>query len=441
LKILIVSWYFPPVNTIGAVRVGKFARFLIERGHDVGVVAGRNWGHPETLPLGVPLERIVYAKSVDVNALPNKLARRVKLRPSPSREASPESVSAPHGGPPIPDGKGESLARRASDLYHNLINVPDKSVGWLPWGYTASKRMCRAWRPDIIFGSAPPFTGLLICRLLSARLGLPWVAELRDRWADDPYNEPPTWRVAIDQWLERQVLRTAKGVVTVTEPWAELYRQKYGKPTLTSYNGYDPRDFDDPEPSSSAPDNPHLLIGYTGSIYPGKRDPSPLFTGLRMLGETAERFRVVFHGTDPAHVLPLAERAGVLRLVEVKPSVPYRQSLQLQRRSDVLLLMQWNNPRDQGHCPAKFFEYLASLRPVLLIGLEDGVPATILRERAAGVCENDPAKIADQLRRWLHEKDEFGRIRSLPFAVREGLSRTIQFEKLEQFLFDMSKSR
>lgn len=130
-----------------------------------------------------------------------------------------------------------------------------------------------------------------------------------------------------------------------------------------------------------------------------------------------------------------------MHLVEVRPSVPYRQSLELQRCSDVLLLMQWNNPRDQGHCPAKFFEYLASLRPVLLIGLEDGVPATILRERSAGVCENDPAKIADQLRRWLREKDEFGRIRSLPLAAREGLSRTIQFEKLEQFLFEMSKSR
>jgi glycosyltransferase involved in cell wall biosynthesis len=434
LKILIVSWYFPPVNTIGALRVGKFARFLLERGHDVGVVAGRNWGHPETLPLGVPLERVVYAKSTDVNALPNQVAQRLKSRFSRSIMAPPELMS--NAGPSRSEATIKSVARHASDLYHHLINVPDKSIGWLPWAYAAASRMCRTWQPDLVFGSAPPFTGLLVCRLLSARLGLPWVAELRDRWADDPYNEPPPWRVAVDQWLERKVLETAKGLVTVTEPWAELYRQKYHKPTVTVYNGYDPRDFDDAEPSSGSPDRTRLLIGYTGGIYPGKRDPRPLFAALRMLGEAGERFRVVFQGTDPTHVLPLAERAGVMRLVEVRSGVPYKQSLELQRRSDVLLLMQWNDPRDQGHCPAKLFEYLASRRPVLLLGLEDGVPATMLRQRSAGLCANDPAVIAAQLSRWLAEKDQFGIVRPLPPSACEGLSRATQFEKLENFLLE-----
>src|SRR5215472_1187786 len=76
LKILIVSWYFPPVNTIGAVRVGKFARFLIERGHDIAVVAGSNWGHPETLPLGIPLQHVIYASWTDVNAWPGMIRQR-----------------------------------------------------------------------------------------------------------------------------------------------------------------------------------------------------------------------------------------------------------------------------------------------------------------------------------------------------------------------------
>jgi hypothetical protein len=433
LKILIISWYFPPVNTIGAVRVGKFARFLVERGHDVGVVSGKYWCHPENLPLGVPLDRIIYAESVDVNSFPGKLARwaTAVLRPE-----NAQTDARPNGGTPAAGLVGKSPARRASELYQHLTNLPDNRVGWLPWAYGAARRMCRDWQPDLVFGSGPPFTALVACRALSARLDLPWVAELRDRWADDPYGEQPRWRSTLDAWIERRVLSHARALVTVTEPWAEFYRQKYGKPVAPIYNGYDPLDFGTNETVDQAA-SPYLVVGYTGGIYPGKRDPTPLFAALKMLGERGERFRVVFCGTDPAQVLPLAESAGVAHLVEVRPAVPNRQSLDFQRQSDVLLLMQWNDPREQGNCPGKFFEYMASLRPILILGLEDGVPATIARRRSAGFCINEATAIAEQLIRWLGEKEEFGRVKPLPVAAREGLSRTIQFEKLEQFLSEL----
>ena len=432
MKLLILSWYFPPVNTIGALRVGKFARFLVEHGHDVGVVAGKYWGHPETLPLGVPLERVAYAKSVDVNAPPAWLQRRLAAlrhkQPAAQRPTGPAVAASPSGG---------GLLHQAAELYVNLTNFPDNRIGWLPSVYHAGRRMCRAWRPDLLFASGPPFTALLATRLLSARLGVPWVAELRDRWADDPYSEAPPWRAAMDHWLERRVLAGSSALITVTEPWAEFYRRKYDKPVATIYNGYDPIDFDFSEsfsaPLSAGPNAP-LIIGYTGGIYPGRRDPTPLFRALGLLGERGDRFRVVFCGTDPSHVWPLAERAGVARLVEVRPGIPYTESLRFQRQSDVLLLMQWNDPREQGNCPGKFFEYIASLRPILILGLEDGVPATITRERSAGLCSNDPQTIARQLQQWLREKETAGYIRSLPVAARDGLSRTIQFEKLERFL-------
>ena len=438
MKILVVSWYFPPVNTIGAVRVGKFVRFLIEQGHDVGVVAGAEWGHPETLPLGVPLDRVAYVRSRDVNALPNAIIRPVKklLRRGGAAGGAPSSSStdsAPTGS------SGASRLRRLSDLYVNLTNLPDSHIGWFAGALKGGRSLCRSWHPDLIFASGPPFTALLVAQRLSARLRVPWVAELRDRWADDPYDEIVPWRARLNQWLERRVLRSAVALVTVTEPWAEFYRAKYQKPLATIYNGYDPLDFPDATATETPFANPNLVIGYTGGIYPGRRDPTPLFDALHLLGSRAHRIRVVFCGTDPAHVLPLAERAGVRSLVEVRPSVPYKESLEFQRNADVLLLMQWNDPREQGNCPGKFFEYMASLRPVLVLGLEDGVPATIVRQRSAGFCSNDPQRIAEQLTVWLRDKEKFGHTPMLPASTRAGLSRTIQYERLEKFLGDLVK--
>ena len=440
MKLLLISWYFPPVNTIGAVRVGKFARFLFEHGHELGVVAGKGWGYTETMPLEFPLERVAYVKPVDMSFLANLPQRVLKPLASRVRPAPNSPLTSPIGrnAAETHNSKRPSILSGLSTFYSQLTTIPDNRAGWLGGAYRAGLRLCRDWQPDLIFASGPPFTAFLIAKRLSKHLGVPWVAELRDKWADDPYDTSPPWRAAIDQWLEKRVLGTAQALVTVTEPWAEFYRGKYDKPVATIYNGYDPLDFNVSPSSQPSPNRSHLEIGYAGSIYPGRRDPSPLFEALRLMGEAGNRFRVVFCGTDPGHVLPLADRARVRHLIEVRPGVPYKQSLAFQQQSDVLLLMQWNDPREQGNCPAKFFEYVASLRPMLILGLENGVPATIAHQRHAGICLNDPKLIAAQLQKWLDEKDQFGGVRPLPESAREGLSRNLQFEKLEKFLIETS---
>ena len=431
MNILFVSWYFPPVNAIGAVRTGKLARFLIERGHEVAVVAGTKWNLPETMPLDFPMERLAYARSYDVNALPRAISSWMRgLR----GKAAPEISAVGGGAAAILGGAGGGPLRRVSEFYLNVTNMPDERIGWYPDLMRQGARLTRDWKPDIVFGSAPLFTAFLACRSFAKRFGVSWVGEIRDRWADDTYGERPNWRRAYEERVERSVLGTAAGIVAVTEPWSEFYRAKYGVPVETVYNGYDPRDFPFDPHATPRSDSPEVKIVYTGSIYPGRRDPTPLFEALRLLGPDGDKFRVHFYGTNPDQVRPLADGAGVRRLVEVHPPVPFRESIRLQWDSDVLLLLQWNSPKEEGVCPGKLFEYLASLRPILGIGFEQGVPAGFVRARNAGVYANDPAVIAEHLKHWAAEKAGHGYMPRLPLAVREGLERDRQFEKLERFL-------
>ena len=436
MKILMLSWYFPPSNSIGAVRVGKLARYFHERGHEVSVIAGRHWGFPETLPLELPPERVHFTKSLDINW------PRDKLQGFYSRLSGGDEVPrAQNGTATLQPGRDAttpitSALRHLSNFYTHALNFPDSRVGWLPWAVSEAKRIFRQSPPDLIYASGPPFTCLLAGHLISRQFKTPWIAEFRDRWVDDPYNEYPQWRTNMLARLERRVVSSTLGIVTVSEPWAEFYRAKFGKPIAAVYNGYDPRDFtfdpdDEPVPASTK-----LEIVYTGVIYSGRRDPSPLFEALRLLGPARERCRVVFYGSAPELVHPVAERCGVSDLVEVHPAVPYKESIRIQRAADVLLLLQWSDPKEQGNCPAKLFEYFGVLRPILGLGLENGVPAKFIRERSAGFFSNDPRLIADRLKDWLEEKERNGSIKSLPSSAREGLSREVQFEKLEQFCFE-----
>ena len=61
----------------------------------------------------------------------------------------------------------------------------------------------------------------------------------------------------------------------------------------------------------------------------------------------------------------LAETAGVQDRVVVHPHVPLAEAAAIQQGADVLLLMQWKDPREQGNLPGKLFEYLGARRPIL----------------------------------------------------------------------------
>jgi glycosyltransferase involved in cell wall biosynthesis len=354
----------------------------------------------------------------------------------PFHNRSQVALDGIHADNPAPDGAPRrALWRRLRRHYLGLIHIPDMRAAWMKAAIPAGRRLIEKWRPDIIYASAPPYTGLVIASRLARSFRIPWVAGLRDLWVDNPYYEEPGWRRPVDAMLESWTLRNAARLVTVSPIWAEQLRRRHGKPTEVVYNGYAEEDF--PPPPERAVSEEVLVIRYLGSIYQGFRDPSVLFSAIALL---PQRFRhcvlVEFYGDDCVVVLDAAATHGVTDAVAVRPRVPYRRALELQMRADVLLLLQWNDRRDEGNLPAKLFEYLYARRPILFIGYEEGVAAQLIRERGAGLVSNSPAQIADQLRAWIADKQQ-SRLERLDPSVCRGLSRDEQYRKLEQHLSDI----
>lgn len=409
MKILLVSFYFPPFNAIGAVRAGKLAKELVAAGHEVRVLTAQQQLLPQSLPLEVPEELITRTRWWNVNGLPLALFGRQQQRYRRS-EAAPSGVFA-----------------KIVKVYRTLLNIPDGQIGWYPHAVRSGKRLIATWSPDIIYASAPPFTGLMVARRLAQYANVPWVGELRDLWTDNYYADWPAWRRAIEVPLERRVLSSSAGLVTVSDPLANRLREKYDRPVAVIPNGFDPDDY----PRGIARSDADVLrIVYTGTIYPGRQDPTPLFSAVKSLGDEGRKIRIEFYGRTLPGILQLAERYGLENQVNVHAEVPFLESAQLQASADILLLLQWNSAAEPGVFTSKLFEYLGARRPVLAVGLPIGVAPDLIRDRNAGSASDDPAELATRLSQWLTTKAAAGVIPSLPESVGAGLSRAEQFAPL-----------
>jgi septum formation inhibitor-activating ATPase MinD len=75
---------------------------------------------------------------------------------------------------------------------------------------------------------------------------------------------------------------------------------------------------------------------------------------------------------------------GLTENTEFIAHVPHNEVKQFQESSQVLLLLINDAPNAKGIVTGKLYEYLASLRPILAIGPEDGDAAKILAETNAG---------------------------------------------------------
>lgn len=411
MKILLVAPFFPPTNVVGAVRAGKLTKYLVDKGHDVRVVAAENVQIPGTLPMEVPEERVTRFHHLRLFNL---------RRPMRSLENSIRQG----------DAKMPAWLSRLYRIYRSLFYLPDRDITWALNALWRSKAALGNWRPDIVYASALPASGLIVGKALARRFGVPWVAELRDLWVDSHYYDLPRWRRMIDERIERNLLTDAAAFVTVSDPLAADLSRKYDKPVTVILNGFDPSDY--PVTDDDAPRDPlaPITITYTGLVYPGQRDPSRLFEALALMGQDMRRFRVRFYGRMLPGLRDLAVRYGVSEVVELNTPVPYRDALRLQGESDLLLLLLWDNPLEHGVYTGKLFEYLGARRPILSIGAPNGVAARLIAERGAGLSSNDPRVIKDYLTALAAEADAGLPKRRLPSDVGAGLTRDEQFQRL-----------
>jgi glycosyltransferase involved in cell wall biosynthesis len=359
MKVLLVSLYFPPAGGGGVQRPLKLATHLPELGIETHVLAPDDprWLHrDEQAPLP-----------------PNAIVHRARYLGPTGRKLAEEL----HG---VSGLRRELIRARA--LGRRLL-VPDENVTWNLTAVPAAVRLIRRQGIGVVITTSPPASVHLAGALAKRVTGVRWVADLRDSLVAHPHRRADSALVRAKErtaeHVARLVARRADGIVAVSDAIADEARALTPRGAVTTIaNGSDFDDFEGLEYRGGD----RFRITHAGSFF-GKRDPRPFLTALADSGLDVEaRFLGDFRTSDRvwAEELDLGDR---LRLL---PYAPRRESLELQRDSEALLLLiPEAGGRGKGVLSGKVFEYLAAERPILALVPPEGAAAELIREAGAGV--------------------------------------------------------
>jgi len=366
-KVLIITYYWPPSGGAGVQRWLKFAKYLPSSGWIPAVltVDPDYAAYPymdESLYGEIPIDVEVYrTKAVNYFALYSR-----------------DQTKIPHAG--FASGAGKDHKSRLSRFIRGNFFIPDPRRGWNSYAFRKACELIRSQNITHIITTSPPHSTQLIGLRLKRRFPhIKWVADMRDPWTDIYYYDlfkPSLPARIVDSRMEKNVLTKADSIITVGQTLASLLAEKgeniAGKIHVLP-NGFDEEDFEGIKPI--LPDT--FTVTYVGTLSPSY-PVKGFLQAIRELQAVGQPVSIRFVGTvsEPVReLLPEGEKS-----IEFIPYCEHPAAIRHMMETSLLLLIIPEHPSNRSILTGKIFEYLATEKPILLLGPKDGDAAQLLEK-------------------------------------------------------------
>ena len=276
MKILLITYEFPPSGGVAVQRALSFAKYLPSNGFEVHVLTARNPASPvqdmalaKEIPADVSVHRAWTAEPS--YSLRQKLWRLVSSsRPRIGSSSAQETAGRDNGDQRERRGGWKQYPSR---VVKRLL-CPDPHVLWLPSAFWSACRIIEKHDIDVVLTTVPPFSLLLLANWLARRYPhLKMVSDFRDEWRRFFLNDfeflqgAHTRRRAAE--IEREaVARSSLVVATTHSSLNEIRRSHLEQPDekfACVPNGYDPDAFANFAPRSHGTDK--VVVTYVGTVY------------------------------------------------------------------------------------------------------------------------------------------------------------------------------
>ncbi len=370
MKVLIVTYYWPPSGGSGVQRWLKFVKYLHEFGIEAIVYTVANPSYAITdasLANEIPKNVAVLKQPIWE---PNNVLHRFR------KNATKESAGFLN---PNPSFLGKLLQYIRANYF-----IPDARRFWVKPSVKFLTTYLQKNSVDAIITSGPPHSLHLIGLELKKKLAVNWLADFRDPWTEIDYFEhlPLTKRArSLHYSLEKEVLETSDAVLVVGKTMKKKFEQ-FSSSIHVLTNG-----FDTEEAAKGVALDTRFSITHIG-LMNADRNPHVFWRALKEITEEytsfANDYEVQLVGKIAAEVKDSIRELELQNVREIG-YLPHKEVEVYQSRSQVLLLAVNNVKSAKGILTGKIFEYLQAKRPILAVGPTDGDLAEVIAETNAGV--------------------------------------------------------
>lgn len=405
---LFVAHYFPPLGGAGVQRTVKFIKNLRALDFHPVVVTSAQGTPNRWEPIDATLARDI-----------------------------PDDVPIVVSREPLVQRNQLKWSRRVRRLVSS--NDPSRRR-WVRSMEDATASACTRYACDCLIVTMSPFELAELGANMSAKLDLPWIADLRDPWALDEIQLYPT---GLHRYLElkkmRTLLATASLIIMNTPEAAKTLLSACpefkNRPVVCITNGYDIDDFATAQP---VPADGYFRVVHSGYLH---TEAARYSRRQRLVNTMLARSRVSADLLTRSHVYLLA---ALERLIEHNPRAreyirvhllgvvnaadcaainrsrvsdmfvlhgyqPHDVCTRWLKAADLLFLPMHSLP--DGACstivPGKTYEYMASGRPILAAVPEGDAKMFLESCGTAGICRPDDVECIERVlqarfRAWLN---------------------------------------
>ena len=364
-NILLICYYFPPLGGAGIARPMALMKHLSEFGYNCDVLTVKPVTYrvyESELLYEIESDNIYRAGSFD----PQRLLYLLGVR-----KIKPTTID-----------KRKNIKSRF---------FPDSKIGWVRPAVRLGRKLVKAKNYTVIISTSPPMSVHLVGRKLSQEFKIPWIADFRDYWESQPFEE--CYDNENDIQKASQLLDEIKQQATLVTTVSKL-NAEYLKDAQYIYNSYD----DELAGEWSVPvSEKKVTIGLFGT-FDNLCPIEPLF---KVLASMREKYPESFDKIELRQVgrvdrewfRDLLNKYRLLEKCQLYGFLPRLQAVKIISKASLFYLSL--DPKIKYPIiPGRVFLLLASGRPILGLTSKEGELANlIMKDRESFVFSENEIEI------------------------------------------------
>ena len=382
MKVLIITYYWPPAGGSGVQRWLKFVKYLQNFGIEPIVFTVDNPNYPK-----------------EDTSLLNEVPKNITILKQPIWE--PTDVMFWKKNNQQKKDVSNSVNNGLLSFIRGNFFIPDPKVFWVKPSVKYLQKFLETTKVDAIISTGPPHSMHLIAQKLQKKTNIKWIADFRDPWSNLYYNSEfnqLSFAKKKNLKLETSVLKNADCVITVSNSLKKEFLKTARKVEVIT-NGFD----DEVLTKNIIRLDKFFTISYIG-LLPKQSNPKLLFKVLQELClenvDFKNDLKLNFIGDISDDVKTDINNHNLFKNTNFVGYVSHREAIEYQKKAQVLLLLIPNVENSEGILTGKLFEYLTAKRPILAIGSQEGDLSEILKNTKAGVLVdfNDEEKLKSEIK-------------------------------------------